>query len=123
MSEILVVDDQVETCNVLSRILQKIGYSTECAYGGEEALSKLQNQPRRLVILDYMMPDLDGIEVLRRIRSNPQTSGLPVVIYTALDDPTFHNYARSMGANAIWVKADSGGISHLRQQVANLLGN
>jgi CheY-like chemotaxis protein len=104
VGDVLVVDDYADFCQVIGRLLGRIGLSTDCAFGGRDALEYLRGKKPKLVLLDYMMPDLDGIEVLRRIRSHPDTADLPVVIFTALDDPQFTEYAISMGANACWVK-------------------
>ena len=58
-----------------------------------------------LVILDLMMPEIDGIEVLSRTRRNPQTSWVPVVIFTAVCDPAVEQKALAAGATEFWVKA------------------
>jgi two-component system cell cycle response regulator len=57
------------------------------------------------VILYLMMPGIDGLEVLQRMRHNPQTAQVPVVMFSALDDPHFLHKAMFFGANDYWVKA------------------
>jgi len=98
MYTILVVDDSVDWCNVLAKLLTMMGDKAVCVCSGQLALNSLQLHIPRLVILDVMMPDMDGMEVLRRIRSEPKTALLPVVMFSAIDDPAYPDYARSKGA-------------------------
>jgi putative two-component system response regulator len=121
---ILVVDDAVDNCQMLLRLLTHAGYAAECAYSGEDALSRLSRDHDGklpdLVILDQMMPGLDGMEVLRRLRADRRTAKLPVVIFSALVDRAFEDYALSKGATAYWTKA---GIdySHLTEMVDRVM--
>jgi DNA-binding response OmpR family regulator len=84
MSEkILIVDDDLESLKLISLMLQRRGYEVTAAQSGEQALSKIENENPNLIILDVMMPDIDGYEVCRHLRANPQTSHLPVIMFTA----------------------------------------
>ena len=83
---LLVVDDNQENRDVLARRLQKQGHWAVTAPGGQEALDALADQPFDLVLLDIMMPDMDGYEVLPRIKNDPQTQRLPVIMISALDE-------------------------------------
>ena len=84
MSEkILIVDDDLESLKLISLMLQRRGYEVTAAQSGEQALSKIENENPNLIILDVMMPDMDGYEVCRHLRANPQTSHLPVIMFTA----------------------------------------
>ncbi len=83
---ILVVDDVEENRAVLARRLTREGYAVENAAGGEEALRRIAGGGFDLVLLDVMMPDLDGFAVLERIKSNAATRSLPVIMISALDD-------------------------------------
>jgi two-component system sensor histidine kinase/response regulator len=83
---LLVVDDNEENRDVLARRLQKQGHWAVTAPGGQEALDALADQPFDLVLLDIMMPDMDGYEVLSRIKSDPRTQRLPVIMISALDE-------------------------------------
>ena len=82
---ILVVDDQPKNVKLLADILTVKGYSVTTADCGTRALESIKRQPPDLVLLDVMMPDLDGYEVCRAIRADPDTAILPVVMVTALD--------------------------------------
>ncbi|WP_224363736.1 response regulator [Hyalangium versicolor] len=78
--EVLVVDDDSSTRELVSRSLRRAGFSTSEAHSGEDALLKARVSPPVLVVLDLMMPNLDGFEVLRRLRS--ENLHMPVVVLT-----------------------------------------
>jgi PAS domain S-box-containing protein len=79
-SEVMVVDDDAETREMVSRLLRRAGLATVEARGGEEALAKVRAHAPGLVVLDLMMPNLDGFEVLRRLRA--ERLQCPVVVLT-----------------------------------------
>ncbi len=85
MKRILVVDDTPANVKLLVDVLTAKGYAASSAVNGEEALAKIAAQPPDLVLLDIMMPGLSGYDVCRRIRANPETALLPVVLCTSLD--------------------------------------
>ena len=80
---ILAVDDQPQNLRLLEAVLGPRGYRLELASSGEEALTRLEGLDVDLVLLDIVMPGIDGYEVCRRIRSDPRTAFLPVVMITA----------------------------------------
>jgi len=80
---ILVVEDEQAIASFVSAYLRKDGFAVQMTASGREALTLVGSQPPSLVILDLMLPDLDGMEVCRRIR---ETSTLPVLMLTARDD-------------------------------------
>jgi adenylate cyclase len=82
---ILIVDDQPQNLRLLEAVLQPRGYGTVAAASGEEALGLLGRDQVDMVLLDILMPGMDGYEVCRRIRENPNTAFLPVVMVTASD--------------------------------------
>jgi adenylate cyclase len=86
MGSLLVVDDNPMNRDLLSRQLARAGYVVETAEGGQEALDVLQSRAFDLVLLDVIMPDIDGLEVLRRIKSDPSTEEIPVMMLSSLDD-------------------------------------
>ena len=85
-AHILVVDDQEDNRTVLERRLTRQGHTVECVSGGHAALSQLQLARFDLVLLDVLMPDLDGLAVLERIKADPTTRDIPVIMISALDD-------------------------------------
>ncbi len=88
-STILIVDDTPSARNILKGVLAEQGYNLAFASGGEEALAQAARLTPDLILLDVMMPDMDGFEVCRRLRADPFLAEVPVVMVTALDDHTF----------------------------------
>ena len=82
---ILVVDDTPQNVKLFADLLTAKGYEVTTAASGEQALEAIARQPPDLVLLDIMMPGINGYEVCRRIRENPATALLPVVLATSLD--------------------------------------
>jgi adenylate cyclase len=82
---ILVVDDTPQNIKLLGDLLASKGYEVATAASGEQALDAIARQPPDLVLLDVMMPGLNGYDVCRKIRENPATALLPVVMCTSLD--------------------------------------
>ena len=83
--KILVVDDTPQNVKLLGDLLKAKGYEVTTAASGEQALESIARQPPDLVLLDIMMPGISGYEVCRKIRENPATALLPVVLATSLD--------------------------------------
>ncbi len=84
---ILVVDDLPQNLRLLEAVLQPHGYDIVLAASGQEALDRLASEPIDLVLLDVVMPEMDGLEVCRRLRADEATRFLPVVMVTASGDP------------------------------------
>src|SRR6476659_8062527 len=82
---VLVVDDQPANIRLLDAVLSPRGYRVLTATSGEQALEILREEQPHVVLLDIMMPGMDGYEVCRRIREHPGTAYLPVVMITASD--------------------------------------
>ena len=85
-ARVLVVDDQPPNIRLLEAILTPRGYDVRAASSGEEALAAIDEDDVDLVLLDIVMPGMDGYEVCRRIRERPATAYLPVVMVTASGD-------------------------------------
>ena len=83
---ILVVDDDLVNRRVLERALERAGHETVTAADGAQALSAIAEDPPDLVLLDIVMPGIDGIEVLERLKSDPATQHIPVVMISAVDE-------------------------------------
>jgi class 3 adenylate cyclase len=84
-AKVLVVDDTPHNVKLLADLLEVKGYGVTTAVNGEEALAKVAADPPDLVLLDVMMPGLSGYDVCRRLRADPATALLPVVLVTSLD--------------------------------------
>ena len=96
---ILVVDDDPRLLHVVAMYLSIEGYEVDSAANGEEGLRLLEQKRPDLVILDVMMPGIDGLEACRRIKSNPETRHIPVVLFTALSRTDDVENGRAAGAN------------------------
>lgn len=86
---ILVIDDDVDTLRLVGLMLQRQGYQVSAAPNGSQGLAKAFEERPDLILLDVMMPDMDGFEVTRRLRKNPATASIPILMFTAknqLDD-------------------------------------
>lgn len=84
---ILMVDDHPRNLQVLGAILKKHDYSIAVARSGEQALEFVQTIPPDLILLDVMMPQMDGFEVCRRLKADETTRSIPIIFVTALDTP------------------------------------
>jgi CheY-like chemotaxis protein/MinD-like ATPase involved in chromosome partitioning or flagellar assembly len=87
--KILIIDDDVDTLRLVGLMLQRQGYEISAASNGSQGLAKALEERPDLVLLDVMMPDMDGYEVARRLRKNPATVAIPILMFTAktqLDD-------------------------------------
>jgi adenylate cyclase len=83
---VMVVDDLPQNIRLLDAVLSPRGYRVVAARSGDEALTRMVNDPPDLILLDVLMPGIDGYEVCRRVRRNPATAFLPVVMITANGD-------------------------------------
>lgn len=81
--KILVVDDDVDSLKLIGMMLQRQGYDVIAANAGQPALQKAFNEHPDLIILDVMMPDMDGFEVCRRLREENTTANIPIIMFTA----------------------------------------
>lgn len=81
--KILIVDDDIDSLKLIGLMLQRHGYEVMAANAGNQALTKALNDHPDLIILDVMMPDMDGYEVCRRLRANPDTRAIPIIMFTA----------------------------------------
>jgi CheY-like chemotaxis protein/MinD-like ATPase involved in chromosome partitioning or flagellar assembly len=87
--KILIIDDDLDTLRLVGLMLQRQGYQITAATNGQQGLEKALEEAPHLILLDVMMPDMDGYEVTRRLRANPQTVDIPILMFTAktqLDD-------------------------------------
>ena len=80
---ILVVDDLPRNAQILAQLLDKAGYRVAVAMNGAQALEMIAQDPPDLVLLDVMMPVMDGLEACRRLKADPATRDLPVIFLTA----------------------------------------
>src|SRR5512146_1002668 len=120
MSEkILIIDDDLDTLRLVGLMLQRQGYQISAATNGQQGLEKAFDEDPDLILLDIMMPDMDGYEVTRRLRRNPSTLETPILMFTAktqLDDKVI---GFEVGANDYLTKPTH--PSELQARVKTLL--
>jgi DNA-binding response OmpR family regulator len=83
MARILVVDDDPSVSDAISRMLTRRGHETIVVHNGRDAINAARNQAPELVVLDIVMPGMDGVEVCKRLRADPDTAQLPIIFLTA----------------------------------------
>ena len=96
MHSILLVDDEPDLLYVWQILLESAQYDVRCARNGAEALAMIESNAPDLVITDWMMPMMDGVELCRRLRERPDLKNIPVLIHTAADT------SLRAEANALW---------------------
>ena len=83
MSQVLVVDDNPDSIRIVETILKNNGYQVRSALSGTQALREIQSELPSVILLDVMMPEMSGIEVLEKLRTDPRNSRIPVIFLTA----------------------------------------
>jgi DNA-binding response OmpR family regulator len=96
MGRILIVDDDVELCNLISQFLEPEGFVIEAEHDGARAVERALTEPHDLVVLDVMLPGMNGFEVLRRIRAQ---SGVPILMLTARGEDVDRIIGLEIGAD------------------------
>lgn len=118
-AHILVVDDLPANTRVLEALLTREGYRVTCAANGEQALEEVAKERPDLVLLDILMPKVDGYEVCRRLKNDPATRLIPVVLVTGLTDTDSRIRGLEVGADDFMSKPFI--VPEMRARVASLL--
>lgn len=113
---VLIVDDVEENCMLLDRVLKSGGYATVIASSGREALSIISKATPDIVLLDWMMPEISGLDTLRAIRELHPKTKLPVIMCTAIDEESSVVTALAEGANDYMTKPISLAILRARMK-------
>ena len=121
MTSVLLVDDSRDQSRALCALLRRAGVGIEYVESGNAALAFLDEHPVRVVLLDAMMPDVSGWDVLRILRSQHRFDDVYVLMYSAVDDPEWNALARAIGADDYLVKTKVG-LVELRAAVKKCLG-
>jgi CheY-like chemotaxis protein len=106
MAKILIIEDDEYMARLYRKLFVSADYQVEVAAGGEEGLKQVEVYKPDLIILDIMMPKIHGLEVLERLKANPETKGIPVVVLTNLAGRANANEALGKGAEKYLVKSD-----------------
>ncbi len=120
MAKILVAEDDKLISGSLVDALKAANYETDVAYDGEEALNKIKQSQPDLVLLDILMPKLDGIAVLWELKANPQTAKVPVVVLTNVGDVETISKIVEAGAVDYLLKSDQS-MDDIVQKVKDVL--
>src|SRR5438067_8080445 len=122
MANLLLVDDNVEATRPLAMLFRFFSHKVDYVSSGDQALKYLEQTLPDIMVLDVMMPGMDGMEVLRRVRSDPRMRHLPVIMFSAVSDPAYREAALSKGADDYLVKG-SVQIEELRRRVEHAAAN
>lgn len=104
---ILVVEDEAVISRMYQKILSFEGYQVETAADGEEGWEKAKTLKPALILLDFMMPKLNGLQVLEKLKADPQTAPIPVLMLTNLAAPQEAELALAKGALKYVIKSES----------------
>ena len=96
---ILVVEDDPDIAQLVARYLAKAGFTTEVIASGRDALDAIRVRPPDLMILDLMLPQVDGLEICRAVRSHPPTAAIPIIMLTARAEETDRILGLELGAD------------------------
>lgn len=109
MADILIVDDNRDDCDVLKTMLEFAGHNITCAPNGREAVAQVIHHVPDVVLLDLLMPEMDGPTFLEVVRSYLRLHALPVVIYTGLVESLMVDHARALEAGPVLTKGKATG--------------
>ncbi len=119
MKKILVVDDKREVVELVTATLEGEGYQIITAFDGEEALKKIGKEKPDLVLLDVVMPKMTGLEVLAKVKKDPQTKDMPIIMLTAKGQQVDKDKGIRLGAQDYIIKPFS--PSHLLRKIEEIM--
>ncbi len=122
MARILVVDDTPASCEPVANHLEKAGHTVTCVPNGRDALASVLAELPDVVLLDMLMPEMDGPTFLEVIRSYLRLQSLPVVVLTGLTESPMVDRARYLKVNAILSK-DKASLDDIRQAVEQAISH
>lgn len=102
--DVLIIEDDSRSIHLLELILGSQGYGVTVAHNGDEGLTLMRSRRFDLLVLDLMLPGMDGFEILRQVRADPQLSDVPVIISSARAQATSKHQAAELGAAAYLTK-------------------
>ena len=104
--KVLIVEDEKLVAKMYEKALKLDDIDVSVALGGAKGLEKVKNEKPDIVLLDIMMPEPDGMEVLTKIKADPETTNIPVVMLTNLSGKHDSEMAMEKGATDYWVKSE-----------------
>ena len=103
-TRVLVVEDDPDIAELVVRYLEKADYATERASSGRDALARIGARPPDLIVLDLMLPQMDGLEICRAVRSNEKTAAIPIIMLTARAEESERIVGLELGADDYMAK-------------------
>jgi two-component system, OmpR family, alkaline phosphatase synthesis response regulator PhoP len=104
VSRILIVEDDHDIAGLVELYLQRAGHAPEIVSSGDEALARIRHTPPDLVVLDVMLPGLDGLAICKAIRANEKTAAMPIIILSARAEETDRIRGLELGADDYLIK-------------------
>jgi CheY-like chemotaxis protein len=121
MNKILVVEDEINTSELLRRYFEIVGYNVVNAHTGKQALEMAQEHKPEVIILDIVLPDMDGYEVCKKLRAHEKTDHIPIVFLTTKDERSDRLEGLRLGADDYLSKPFD--VEELRLRVHNIIAN
>lgn len=103
--KILIVEDDELMLRMYQKLFSYVGFETVVSKDGEEGLSLALSEKPKLIVLDIMMPKINGLDVLKALKENPETKNIPVVLLTNLSDDAVLTDAFRLGATGYLIKS------------------
>lgn len=121
---ILVVDDEPDFCSIVQMNLEKEGFEVELAYSGVEGLEKVRANPPDAIVLDIMMPEMDGYQVCKKLKADEKYADIPVILLTAVAShvtSTRYSHADGMSTEADDYIAKPASAEEITESIKRLL--
>ncbi|NQT69444.1 MAG: response regulator [Desulfobacteraceae bacterium] len=122
---ILVVDDEPDFCSIVQMNLEKEGFAVELAYSGVEGLEKVYANPPDAIVLDIMMPEMDGYEVCKKLKADEKYVDIPIILLTAVAShvtSTRYSHRDGMSTEADDYIAKPASAEEITESIKRLLG-
>ena len=117
---IMIVDDDEFVRDILTAAIESVdGFSVASFHSGIEAMREIVRLSPRLILLDLLLPDMDGLDLIRRIKAEPLTAGIPVIVLSGHDEPDIKRNALKTGASLFLTKPI--GSAELRNHIERLI--
>ncbi len=120
MAQVLIVDDSPTEIHVLSTILEKLGHSVTTASNGEDGIAKAKAEKPDLILMDVVMPGMNGFQATRQLTKDDDTAGIPIIIVTTKDQETDRVWGLRQGAKDYLTKPVEEGV--LVEKISSLIG-
>jgi len=123
---ILVVDDEPDFCSIVQMNLEKEGFAVELAYSGVEGLEKVEANPPDAIVLDIMMPEMDGYEVCKKLKADEKYVDIPIILLTAVAShvtSTRYSHRDGMSTEADDYIAKPASAEEITESIKRLLGD